>query len=102
MATEISVLKEIRDSLNGGVSNDFNPAVPELTVIENTSSSPINGIISNKKLISIVIKRGTGLILGTVVDNAIASIDLPYLSQGWADVSYTVDPNSTFVIFTGV
>lgn len=74
---------------------------PTLEIIENTGSTAIARTISNAKLVSIFIKSGSGTVLGASVDEAIAVIELPYVKEGWTDINYTVNPDSTFIVLVG-
>lgn len=75
-------------------------AIPGLTIVNNTTPNPIANTISGAKHISIIVKQGTGTVLGQAVDTEIAVIEYPFLERGWDDLPYTVNPGSIFVILT--
>ena len=75
--------------------------VPTLEIVNNNSGLVMQKAINNPRFVSIFIKEGTGTVLGTTVDNTIATIDFPYVEHGWNDIEYAVNPNSTFVVLVG-
>jgi len=86
----IALLAQLRDRLT-----ETAPLTPSLEIAVSSGT-----ISAGAKLISIAIKTGTGTILGTPVDTAIAVVELPYLPMGYVAVPYTVDAGGEFVILS--
>ena len=91
-------------SSGGGIPGNLNNSgsiTPTLEVIENNGDTPIAKTIRIAKFASIIIKSGTGTILGAPVDEVIRIIDFPYSTLGWSNINYAVNPNSIFVVLVG-
>jgi hypothetical protein len=97
---EAEVIRKLGDiELLTGNSNNSTQGTGTLEVVTATTSA-IARTISNAKFVAIAIASGSGIVLGANVDAAISSIDFPYLEQGYTDFTYTVNPNSTFIVQT--
>ena len=99
-ARQIESNQKLEDIKNA-IAPTTAPAVPGLQIVNNTGATPVSNTITDAKHVSILIKSGTGTVLGQPVDTITAVIEFPLLERGWGDIDYTVNPGSTFVVLTG-
>ena len=93
---ELKELIRIGDLLSSSDVEEIpEPLKPSLVITTESGSIP-----SGAKYVAIAVLTGSGSVLGVAVNPDI-QLEFPFNAAGWQEITYTVDPDSEFMVQVG-